>query len=67
VNVIDVYCRSGIAVVHQPGQVGHALRPRAQIAISHASHTSSVRMLVAARQPRIRRENASKNGRSQGR
>jgi hypothetical protein len=35
-------------------------RPRAHIAISSASNSSSVVMLVAARQPRIRRENASR-------
>jgi hypothetical protein len=34
-------------------------RPRAQIAISSASRTRLVRILVAPRQPRIRRENAS--------
>jgi hypothetical protein len=47
-------------VVHQSGEVRHPGRARVQIAISSASKTSSVRIALAARQPKIRRLNASR-------
>ncbi|GAB3262331.1 hypothetical protein GCM10027456_43810 [Kineosporia babensis] len=46
-------------MVPQPGQVVRTLAATAHMAISRASRTSSTRLFVEARQPRIRREKAS--------
>ena len=60
---MEVYCLGpGVVVTPSPDRSCTPSRLRVQIACSRASSTSSVRMLVAARQPRMRRADLADDG-----